>query len=137
MSGPEPPLIDERSVVLRRRLVILVWRAIAVLALLLGLIGVALPVMPTVPFLLVSAWAAGKGWPSFERWLLAHERFGPPIRHWRERGAIPRRAKWISTSMMAISGVGLQFVATLPLWLRLGVPAIMLSVAIWVWTRPE
>ena len=115
----------------------LAWRGVAIAALILGLVGAALPVIPTVPFLLVSAWAAGKGWPSFERWLLAHQRFGPPIRRWRESGAIPRRAKWLSTIMMSISAVGMQFVAAVPLWGRIGVPAIMACVAVWIWMRPE
>ena len=39
---------------------IMVWRSIALIFLLLALIGIALPVMPTVPFLLVAAWAGGK-----------------------------------------------------------------------------
>ena len=116
-------------VVLRRRL--------AVLGLTLGLLGVVLPVVPTVPFLILSAWAASKGWPAFEIWLLNHRLFGPPIVQWRERGAVPRRAKWFSTLMMAASGIGMQFFTGIPLWLRVAVPLVMLAVAIWLWLRPE
>ncbi len=50
----------------------LLWRCLAVTALLLALIGVFLPVMPTVPFLLLAAWAASKGWPQLEIWLVDH-----------------------------------------------------------------
>ena len=96
-----------------------------------------LPVVPTVPFLIVSAWAASKGWPAFEIWLLNHRLFGPPIVRWRERGAVPRSAKWYSTLMMGGSAIGMQFFAAIPLWLRIGVPAVMLAVAIWLWLRPE
>jgi uncharacterized protein len=42
------------------------WRALALLSLALGGIGVVLPGLPTVPFVLLSAFAAGKGWPKFE-----------------------------------------------------------------------
>ncbi|MDO5691904.1 MAG: YbaN family protein [Pseudomonadota bacterium] len=115
----------------------LMWRAITVVSLALGLIGVALPVMPTVPFLIVSAWAASKGWPEFEIWLLNHRLFGPPILQWRERGAVPRRAKWYSTLMMGTSAIGLQFFTQIPLWLRIAVPAVMLAIAIWLWLRPD
>lgn len=124
-------------VVLRRRLAMLVWRGVAVLAMGLGLLGVVLPVMPTVPFLIVAAWAASKGWPAFEIWLLEHRLFGPPIVQWRERGAVPRRAKWVSTLMMACSGIGMQFFSAIPLWLRIAVPATMLAVAVWLWLRPD
>ncbi len=123
---------------LRRRLAVLLWRGLALLAMGLGLLGVALPVLPTVPFVLLAAWAASKGWPAFEIWLLNHRVFGPPILQWRLRGTVARRAKWISTLMMASSAIGMQFFGSvIPLWLRIAVPAIMLAVAIWLWRRPE
>ena len=123
---------------LRRRLAVLLWRGLALLAMGLGLLGVALPVLPTVPFVLLAAWAASKGWPAFEIWLLNHRVFGPPILQWRLRGTVARRAKWISTLMMASSAIGMQFFGSvIPLWLRIAVPAVMLAVAIWLWRRPE
>ncbi len=114
----------------------LLWRALAVISLLLGIVGIALPVMPTVPFLLLSAWAAGRGWPQLEARMLAHPRWGPPIRHWRERGAVPRRAKWFATAGMTGSAA-LLWLLPLPLWVRIAVPSIMLCVGIWLWMRPE
>ncbi len=133
---PRPVPSPER-VMLRRRLAVVLWRAVAVVAMALGLLGVVLPVMPTVPFLIVAAWAASKGWPAFEIWLLNHRLFGPPIVQWRERGAVPRRAKWLSTVMMACSGIGMQFFPAIPLWLRIAVPLVMLAVAVWLWMRPD
>ena len=132
----ENELTPER-VLWRRRVIMAVWRVVALLCLGLGLLGVVLPVMPTVPFLIASAWAASQGWPEFEAWLVGHRVFGPPILQWRERRAVPRRAKWLSSVMMACSAVGLQFFDQVPLWLRLGVPAVMLAVAIWLWRRPD
>lgn len=137
MTRPKRPIPDESTVVLRRRMSMLLWRAVAVVATGLAIVGAVLPVMPTVPFLLVAAWAAGKGWPAFELWLLRHEQFGPPIKRWRESGAVSRRAKWLSTSMMACSAVGMQFFSSVPLWLRIGTPLVMASVALWLWMRPE
>ena len=113
------------------------WRVLALGFLALGVLGAVLPVLPTTPFLLVSAWAASRGWPAFERWLLAHPLLGPPVRRWREHGAVPRRVKWVATAMMVVSGAGLQFVPGLALWVRLAVPATMAVVAVWLWLRPE
>jgi uncharacterized membrane protein YbaN (DUF454 family) len=111
----------------------LLWRLGAIVAL---APGVALPVLPTVPFLIVAAWAAGKGWPALERWMLNHPGYGPHIRRWRERGAVPRRAKLLATTMMLASAVMLQL-TDLALWLRAGAPALMAAVAVWLWRRPE
>lgn len=121
---------------LRRAVKIALWRTLAAVAVLLGLIGVFLPGLPTVPFLLVAAWAGGKGWPQLEQWLLAHPRHGPTIRRWRDHGAVPRRAKWAATLMMAASA-GLMALSPAPLAAKVGVPLVMLAVALWLWRRPE
>lgn len=114
----------------------LMWRAVAVLALVLAALGAVLPVLPTVPFLIMAAWAGGKGWPALEAWLLNHAHLGPGIRRWRERGAVPRRAKWLATVMMTGSAVMLAL-SPAPLAVQIGVPAVMAAVAIWLWLRPE
>lgn len=121
---------------MRQALTRLLWRGLALLSLALGLVGVVLPVMPTVPFLLLAAWAAGKGWPALERWMLDHAHFGPHIRRWRDNGAVPRRAKWLATVMMAGSALMLVL-APLPQAIKIAVPTVMAAVAIWLWRRPE
>jgi len=112
------------------------WRGLACFSLLLGLIGVVVPGLPTVPFLLVSAWSAGKGWPPLEVWLFAHPRFGPPLKRWREQGAVPRNTKYLATVMMTLSVV-LLLVSSAPFWLKLGLATFLCAVAVWLWRRPE
>jgi uncharacterized protein len=114
----------------------LLWRALAALSVCLAIIGAVLPVLPTVPFLILAAWAGGKGWPALETWLLNHAHFGPGIRRWRERGAVPRRAKWLATVMMTASAVMLAL-STAPLAVKIGVPSVMAAVGLWLWRRPE
>jgi uncharacterized membrane protein YbaN (DUF454 family) len=119
-----------------RAVVRLLWRALAGGALLLGVVGIVVPGLPTVPFLLLAAWAGGKGWPALEARLLAHPRYGPTIARWRDHGAIPRRAKWLASGMMLLSASVLWFTA-LPLPVRVVIPLFMLAVAVWMWRRPE
>jgi uncharacterized membrane protein YbaN (DUF454 family) len=119
-----------------RQTQLFLWRTIAIVALTLGLIGIALPIMPTVPFLLVAAWAGSKAWPSLENWLLNHRLYGGHIRNWRAHGAVPRYAKVCAILMMMVSATGLQFTVA-PLWLKVAVPSTMLVIAVWLWTRPE
>jgi uncharacterized membrane protein YbaN (DUF454 family) len=115
---------------------LLLWRIFAGLMVLLGMAGAVLPVLPTVPFLLVAAWAASRGWPSLEARLLAHPKHGPYIVRWRERGAVPRKAKWFS-SLMMLASASMLAISAAPLWVKIGAPAMMASVAIWLWRRPE
>ncbi|HVE52049.1 MAG TPA: YbaN family protein [Ramlibacter sp.] len=105
---------------------------------LLGVIGVFLPVMPTVPFLIVAAWCASRSSPRLHRWLLEHPRFGHLLRDWYEAGVVPRRAKWITSVMMAGSTCMMLFVAPshwLPaVW---AIIACMALILVWLWRRPE
>jgi uncharacterized protein len=121
---------------LSRLVVTLLWRTLALACVVLGIIGIFVPGLPTVPFLLVAAWAGGRGWPRLEAWLLAHPRHGPPIRRWRDHRAVPRRAKWLSSATMLASTVLIAF-SPAPLAVKLGLPALMFGVAVWLWRRPE
>lgn len=121
---------------LQRAVVVLLWRVLALVCVALALVGVVLPGLPTVPFLLVAAWAGSRGWPALETRLLAHPRYGPLVRQWRERGSVPRRAKWAASVMMIASAAVMALVGT-PLWLLGTIVAIMVVVAIWLWRRPE
>ncbi len=69
------------------------WYALGLIALALGIVGIALPVVPTVPFLLLAAGAFARSSPRLERRIMNHPTYGPPVRAWRERGAISRLAK--------------------------------------------
>ncbi len=115
---------------------ILLWRILAIVCVVLAVLGAVLPVLPTVPFLIVAAWAGSRGWPRLETWLLGHPKHGPAIRRWRDHGAVPRRAKWLSSVMMAASAVGLALSGA-PLWTKVAVPCLMATVAVWLWLRPE
>lgn len=77
------------------------WIAFGGVAVGLAIIGAVLPLLPTTPFLLVAAFAFARSSPRLHAWLLGHKRFGPLIRNWQEHGAISRRTKIISLSLMA------------------------------------
>ena len=112
------------------------WWLLAYASLGLGLLGVVLPGLPTVPFILVAAWAAMRGSPRLHRWLLAHRMFGPMIRDWQEQGAITRRSKVLASGTMALCAI-ILFLVTPRLWVAVVATATMAVVAIWLWLRPE
>lgn len=109
---------------------------LALVSLLLGLIGLFLPVLPTVPFILLSAWAAARSSPRLLVWLEGHRAFGPMLTEWRRGGVVRRRAKWLATLTMGVSAVFMLL--TLPQrWMALLLIASMACVLVWLWRRPE
>ena len=77
--------------------------ALGTLSLALGILGIFLPLLPTTPFLLLTAALYFKSSPRLYNWLLNQKHLGPYIRNFRENKAIPLRAKIISISLMWIT----------------------------------
>ena len=72
------------------------------MAMILGIMGIFLPLLPTTPFLLLAAACFFRSSPRLYQWLINHKQMGPYIRNFREHKAIPLKAKIISVSMVWI-----------------------------------
>lgn len=118
-------------VLTRPALLALGWIAIA-----LALVGLVVPVFPTVPFLLVALWAFARSSQRFHDWIYDHPRLGPPLRDWRDYRAISLPAKIFAVAGMATS-FGIVTFAVAEDWI---VPTLMaaclIPVAIYIVTRP-
>jgi uncharacterized membrane protein YbaN (DUF454 family) len=132
LPAPEPPGRPPPGPLARALWLGLGWASVA-----LGAIGAFLPILPTVPFLILAAACFARGSPRLERWMLDHPRFGPPIRDWRERGAIPLNAKLLAVGGMA-GGYTVTLLALRP-GLEVAIPlaAILALVAAFVLSRPS
>jgi uncharacterized membrane protein YbaN (DUF454 family) len=78
----------------------LIFLIFGFLSLGLGVIGIFLPVLPTTPFILLSAYLFGRSSERFHRYLRNHRVFGPTIRDFNERKVLSRRTKVYALSMM-------------------------------------
>ena len=111
------------------------YAALGLLSLAFGVIGIVLPLLPTVPFLLLAAFFFANSSERLHSWLISHRVFGPMIMDWNERGAIRPAAKKAATVSIA---------AVLLLSLVLGAPShviliqmvVLTAVLTFIWTRP-
>jgi uncharacterized membrane protein YbaN (DUF454 family) len=69
----------------------------------LGVIGIFLPVLPTTPFLLLAAACFARSSPRFYHWLVNHKRLGPWIRDYLAGNGIPLKGKVYAIGMMWLS----------------------------------
>lgn len=111
------------------------YLAAGLISLGLGSIGVILPLLPTVPFVILAAFCFANSSPRLESWLVEHPVFGVHILNWRERRAITRRGKWAATVAFAVSCVLALLFVKLP-WNLIPIAAALISGS-WIWTRNE
>ena len=72
-------------------------------SLFLGIIGIAVPLLPTTPFLLLSAACFLRGSDRLYQWLMNNRLFGSYIRNYQEHKAIPLKAKILAISLLWIT----------------------------------
>jgi uncharacterized membrane protein YbaN (DUF454 family) len=80
------------------------WIAIGLFFLLLGGIGVFLPLLPTTPFVLLAAACFARSSPRLHAWVLRSELFGPMLRDWERNKCVSRKVKLLALFMMAAVG---------------------------------
>ena len=111
------------------------YLAAGIVCVALGAVGAVLPLLPTVPFLLLAAFCFARSNPAWEQRILDHPTWGPQVLDWRERRAISRKAK-IAAIATLLAGIAFT-------WFTLGHPWVWISVTVtviigsWIATRNE
>lgn len=114
----------------------LMWNTAGFASFGLGAVGAVLPLLPTVPFMLLAAFCFARGSERFHDWLINHPTFGPAIGDWRAHGAISRKGKF--WAVVAISGALAMslLIGVRPMVLGLQA-AVMSCVLLFILTRPD
>ncbi len=113
-----------------------VWTFCGTVSLLLGIIGVFLPLLPTTPFLLLTAYCWARGSPGLYRWLLQNRWFGAYIRDWREGRGVSLGSKALAIALIALSVGYSALLLQPPLTLKLLHGSLAFLASLYILTRP-
>ncbi|AYF45247.1 MULTISPECIES: YbaN family protein [Halobacteriovorax] len=103
----------------------------------LAIIGVFLPLIPTTPFLLLSAYCFSRSSEKYYQWLLNHKIFGEIITDWNKYGVVSIKSKIIAISMIiALFSYSLIYVDVAPT-IKVIISLIGLSIITFLLTRPS
>lgn len=102
----------------------------------LGLIGVVVPLLPTVPFMILAAFCFARGSDRFHDWLVNDPRFGPAIQDWRAHGAISRKGK-VAATVAILAALGLSLAMGVGAHILLIQCVVLSCVLIFIHTRPH
>ena len=104
---------------------------------LLGVIGIPLPILPTTPFLIVALALFSKSSPRFHQMLLDNKWFGPGLKQWEETKTLARKAKQRATFLIIFTfaiSIGILYEK---LYLQLMLVVIAVTLLFFIWRIKE
>lgn len=114
----------------------LVALVLAYFFLALALVGIFLPGLPTVPFLLLTAWFAARGSDRLHRWLYTHPYSGKLLLDWEQEKSVSRTSKVIAVSML-ITSWSVMYYHLNNVWGLAGSAVLFMLIATYLASRPE
>lgn len=108
---------------------------VGIISLILGIIGIFVPLLPTTCFLLLTAICFEKGSDKFHDWIIGHPYFGPPIIDWQKNKVIRFKYKALATTTMIIGAYFVYAKPMVPTLVVIGYTALMFGLLAFIWTR--
>lgn len=99
----------------------------------LGIVGAFLPILPTTPFILLSAYCFSRSSPRWHRWICASPWFGPILREWESQRGVRLSVKFLATILVLVA-LGASMLlrgSTSPVTLILGLSASIGMLVVW------
>jgi uncharacterized membrane protein YbaN (DUF454 family) len=97
----------------------------------LAVVGVTLPLLPTVPFVLLAAGCFARSSPRFHRYLLEHRYFGTILRDYQSGKGIPHKACFRAIALVWAS-IGVSMVIIAKLWAVLVLATVATAVSLYL-----
>ena len=95
-----------------------------------GIVGIFIPILPTTPFLLISAALYARSSKRFYNWLINNKIFGRYIKNYREGKGIPLKLKIITIAILWIT-IGFSAIFAIDIfWLRIILVIIAIGVSV-------
>ncbi len=114
----------------------LVWLLLGVSSVVLGVVGAVLPLLPTVPFMLLAAYCFARSSNRAHNWLVNHRVFGTAIADWQRSGAISLAAKYAATvSVVVVYAISILMDLRPSLLIIQGIT--LAAVILFIWSRPH
>jgi len=114
----------------RYLVIILGW-----LSVVLGVVGIFLPLLPTTPFILLAAWCFSRSSPLFHNWLVSHPKLGPIVDTWSNGEGLPIKVRNRIIIIMWASMI-LSMLLIAKLWSALLLGLIGASVTVYIMRKP-
>jgi len=132
-TPPPADFVDRRVASKGLRILLL---TIGGVSLALGVIGIFLPLLPTTPFLLLTAACYIRSSLRFYNWLVSHPLLSKYLLPYLDGKGIPRKAKYYTTLPLWVSLLVSSWLVPL-VWVRAGLILIGVCVTVYIWRLPE
>lgn len=114
-----------------------ILRFLGYLSLAIAIGGAPIPMMPTVPFLVLAAFLFSRSSPEWHQWIRNHPRFGKTVRDWEEKGVVRWPVK-ILTGLCLLSMMTIPlFLENSPLIIKISWVAIISPIVLYLFSRPS
>ncbi|WP_028115714.1 YbaN family protein [Ferrimonas senticii] len=108
------------------------WLLLGLLSVGLATLGLFLPLLPTVPFLLLATFAFGRSSERLQQWLYNHRWFGPILQNYLRHKGLTHRQLYTALTTLWLGIILGCYLA--PLWhVRIFLAAIAIGVTIHLW----
>lgn len=130
-NNPGQPANRVKSDLLRWILICCGWVSIVS-----GVVGIFLPLIPTIPFLLLAAACFARSSERFHTWLIDHNHLGPLLRSYLHGGGIPLKAKKVAIGMVWVSFPASAFLFVPVVWVKIVLMVIATGITLYLLGLP-